>query len=73
MLGAQAPAVINSGCPLDLSAAAFPTGAVTRTLLGKCEVILARTSDEPAFEIECGRAYAAYVAAFLREAAREFA
>lgn len=69
--GAHATEVLNSGCLLDLSLAAFPTGAATRTLLGKCEVILARTGDEPTFEIECGRSFAAYVAAFLSEAARE--
>jgi sarcosine oxidase, subunit gamma len=62
--GPQAAEVINSGCPLDLSATAFPPGAATRTLLGKAEIILWRSEDR-IFEIECGRSLAAYVKAFL--------
>ena len=49
-----------------------PSAAATRTLLGKAEVILAKTDDAPSFEIECGRSFAAYVHDFLLEAAREF-
>ena len=62
--------MINAGCPLDLSPAAFPAGAATRTLLGKAEIILSRSDDAPAFEIECGRSFAAYVRDFLFVAAR---
>lgn len=69
--GARAAALINAGCPLDLSRAAFPTGAATRTLVGKCEVILARTDDQPTLEVECSRSFAAYLHEFLTEAARE--
>ena len=70
--GARAADVINSGCPLDLSLPAFPAGFATRTLLGKAEVILAKTNDLPTFEVECARSFAAYVQDFLLEAAREF-
>jgi sarcosine oxidase subunit gamma len=70
--GVRAPHVLNSGCPLDLSAPAFPAGHATRTLLGKCEVILAKTDETPTFELQCGRSFAAYVHDFLLEAAREF-
>jgi sarcosine oxidase subunit gamma len=70
--GPRAADVLNSGCPLDLSPLAFPAGHATRTLLGKCEVILCKTDDVPTFEIECGRSFAAYVHDFLLEAAREF-
>jgi sarcosine oxidase subunit gamma len=70
--GRRAADAINSGCPLDLSPAAFPAGHATRTLLGKAEVILARTDDHPTFEIECARSFAAYVGDFLLEAAREY-
>lgn len=70
--GAKAADVISSGCPLDLSPPACPAGFATRTLLGKAEVILAKTDDAPSFEIECGRSFAAYVHDFLLEAAREF-
>jgi sarcosine oxidase, subunit gamma len=69
--GPRAADVVNSGCPLDLSPAAFPAGSATRTLLGKAEVVLAKTDDVPAFEVACGRSFAAYVHDFLLEAARE--
>ena len=69
--GAAAASVLNSGCPLDLSPAAFPAGAATRTLIGKCEVILARADDGATFEVECGRSFAPYLRDFLCAAARE--
>jgi sarcosine oxidase, subunit gamma len=68
--GAEAASVLNSGCPLHLSPAAFPVGAATRTLLGKCEVILARADDPPTFEVECGRSFARYLRDFLLAAVR---
>jgi sarcosine oxidase subunit gamma len=70
--GARAADVLNSGCPLDLAPRACAAGFATRTLLGKAEVILAKTDDLPTFEVECARSFAAYVHDFLLEAAREF-
>jgi sarcosine oxidase, subunit gamma len=75
--GAAAAAVLNAGCPLDLHAAQFPPGMVTRTLLGKCEILLFRSdsganADAPSYRIECWRSFATYVSAFLAESAREF-
>ena len=70
--GMRAADVINSGCPLDLAPPAFQVGAATRTLLGKAEVILAKADELPTFEVECARSFAAYLHAFLLEAAREF-
>ena len=70
--GPRAVDVLNSGCPLDLSCSAFPAGCATRTLLGKAEVVVAKTDDLPTFEIECGRSFAAYIRDFLLEAARGF-
>lgn len=67
--GAGAEAALNAGCPLDLAPAAFPVGTATRTLLGKSEILLARTGDD-AFEVECWRSFADYVREFLVEAAR---
>jgi sarcosine oxidase subunit gamma len=69
--GTEAASVLNSGCPLDLAPAAFPAGAATRTLIGKCEAILARADDGATFEVECGRSFAPYLRDFLRAAARE--
>ena len=74
--GPAAAIVLNAGCPLDLHPDRFPPGMATRTLLGKCEILLYRVDHgpnaAPAYRIECARSYATYVSAFLTEAAREF-
>jgi sarcosine oxidase, subunit gamma len=67
--GSHVATLLASGCPLDLGARAFPVGMCTRTMLGKCEVVLWRTEPEE-FRIEVWRSFAAYVARFLAEAAR---
>jgi sarcosine oxidase, subunit gamma len=75
--GPAAAAVLNAGCPLDLHADKFPPGMATRTLLGKCEILLFRIDDgvlstAPSYRIECWRSFATYVTGFLNESAREF-
>jgi sarcosine oxidase subunit gamma len=67
-----AAATINAGCPQDLSLAAFPVGACSRTILGKVEIVLLRTAED-AFRVECWRSFADYAFAFLIEAARDAA
>jgi sarcosine oxidase subunit gamma len=68
--GAQALSLLSAGCPLDLDPELFPPGACTRTVFGKAEIVLwRRRSDE--FHLEVGRSFAAYVAGFLGEAARD--
>ena len=37
---------VNAGCPQDLSLAAFPVGACSRTILGKVEIVLLRTAED---------------------------
>ena len=69
--GLEAAAILNAGCPLDLSTAAFPAGSATRTLLGKAEIVLIRPGEAPAFRVECWRSFATYVHGFLVEAARD--
>ncbi len=69
--GPQAAAVLNHGCPLDLSRAAFPVNMCTRTILGKAQIVLWRTAED-AFRIEMGRSFGAYVWSFLEEARREY-
>jgi sarcosine oxidase, subunit gamma len=71
--GPRAADVLNSGCPLDLAEAAFPTGMATRTLLGKAEIVLMRLDDAPTYQVECWRSFSSYVHDYLSEAAREFA
>lgn len=70
--GAAAEAVVNAGCPQDLSVAAFPVGACSRTVLGKAEIVLYRTAED-AFRVECWRSFSDYVFTLLSEAARDAA
>ena len=44
--GKGAAAVVNGGCPQDLSLKAFPVGAASRTVLGKIEIVLWRTGED---------------------------
>ena len=67
--GAKAVDVLNSGCPQDLSSAAFPVGACSRTILGKSEIVLYRTGEH-AFRVECWRSFSDYVWSFLMDAAK---
>lgn len=70
--GPGAENTISAGCPQDLSLAAFPVGACSRTILGKSEIVLLRTGEE-AFRVECWRSFSDYIFAFLTEAARDAA
>ena len=70
--GPQAAALVNHGCPLDLSHASFPVGMCTRTLFEKAEIILWRT-EEHTYHVEIERSFAAYVWTMLIEVRREFA
>lgn len=67
--GPKAANVINSGCPQDLSLAAFPVGACARTLLAKSEVILYRQGANK-FRVECWRSFSNYVWLYLVDAAK---
>ncbi|MCQ8780762.1 sarcosine oxidase subunit gamma [Mangrovibrevibacter kandeliae] len=69
--GRNAAHVLNAGCPLDLAEAAFPVGMATRTVLGKAEIVLARTGVD-AWRVECWRSFATYVHGFLGEGALDF-
>lgn len=66
--GRQAAAVLNAGCPLDLSETAFPPGSATCTLLGKAEIVLIRATAAPLYRVECWRSFSTYVHGFLNEA-----
>ncbi len=68
--GEAAQSVLNAGCPQDLSLAAFPVGACSRTLLGKAEIVLLRETKTD-FRVECWRSFSDYVFTLLSEAARD--
>jgi sarcosine oxidase subunit gamma len=68
---ANAAAMLNALCPLDLSLSAFPIGMATRTVFGKADIVLWRTGAE-AFHVEIWRSFAPYVTALLGEIGREY-
>lgn len=70
--GADIEHCLATGCPLDLSATAFPVGACTRTLFHKAEVVLWRTGPD-SFHLEVWRSFAGYVEALLTQAERDVA
>jgi len=70
--GPLATAIINSGCPLDLSLAAFGVGRGTRTIYGKTEIVLLREAEDR-FRIECWRSFSDYLWKFLVDAAKSAA
>jgi sarcosine oxidase, subunit gamma len=69
--GPRAPDILNSGCPLDLDAVAFPVAMCTRTIFAKAEIVLWRTAPD-VFRLEVWRSFTDYVARLLDEAAREY-
>jgi sarcosine oxidase subunit gamma len=64
--GPMIAAILNSGCPLDLGDAAFPTGMVTRTVFGKAEVVLWRRAE--GWRLEVWRSFGDYVGRYLAQA-----
>ncbi|MCG6857787.1 MAG: sarcosine oxidase subunit gamma [Salaquimonas sp.] len=67
--GPKAADTLNSGCPQDLSLAAFPVGAASRTLLAKSEIVLLREAEN-SFRVECWRSFSDYVWKYLVDAAK---
>jgi sarcosine oxidase subunit gamma len=70
--GARAAALINHGCALDLSHAAFPLGMCTRTLFEEAEIVLWRT-EEHTYHVEIERSFAPYVWRMLIETREDLA
>lgn len=68
--GKGARATLESGCPQNLKDVVFPVGAVSRTVLGKIEVVIHR-SGETDFRVECWRSFSDYAFGLLAEAARD--
>lgn len=67
--GARAADIINAGCPQDLSLAAFPVGACSRTIFGKIEAVLFRTKKDE-FRLEVWRSFSTYAFELLNTAAK---
>ena len=71
--GRDARIVLAKGCPLDLHAQAFAPPRTAQTLLVKATVILQCVDASPAYRIFVRSSFAAYLAAWLVDAAAECA
>ena len=63
--GKEVEDLLQSACPLDLCAEAFSVGNCTRTIFGRCEIVLWRMEAQR-FRLECGRSYLPYVTGLLQ-------
>lgn len=68
--GDRAAALVQCGCALDLSVAAFPPGKVTRTVYEGVEIVLWRRGDDR-FHVEVWRSFAPYLWQALAQAAAD--
>ena len=69
--GDGAADLLNAGCALDLSDAAFPPNSCTRTLFGKADILLWRPTEASAFRVEYARSFADYVRRLMAAAAED--
>jgi sarcosine oxidase subunit gamma len=69
--GPRARAVLENGCPLDLHPRAFHPGHCAQTVLARTQVVLWQTGAQPTYRLLVRGSYAAYLAAWLVDAARE--
>lgn len=58
--GAEAERLVQTGCPLDLSLAAYPVGRATRTIFETVEIGLWRTGEQ-GFRVEVWRSFAPWL------------
>jgi len=70
LMGETAAATLAGGCPLDLHQRTAPVGLATRTLIGKTEITLIRTSAD-GFDLLTNRSFADYLWHLLLELGRD--
>ncbi len=70
--GPSALDVLARGCALDLHPSVFPPGACAQTMLARAQALLIAVDDTPTFDIIVRRSFAPYVAAWLKDSARDF-
>lgn len=68
--GPAAGDVLAKGCPLDLHPSVFTAGRSAQSVVAHARVLLAGTPD--GFDIRVRNSFAAYLAAWLTDAMREF-
>ena len=70
--GDQAEDLLRKGCTMDLYYDNFPAGSCAQTGLAKAAILIARSTEEPTFELLIRRSFAEYVAQWLASAGQEF-
>ena len=70
--GRRAAEVLAKGLTLDLHPRDFGPGRVTQTILARAAVILEQTGEAPAYRLYVRNSFAAYLAAWLLDAAAEY-
>lgn len=71
--GAQAREVLRKGVTLDLHPRVFGPGRCAQTLMARTPVLIEQTGEAPDYRLFVRASYARHLAAWLIEAAREFA
>ncbi len=56
--GPDAPAILASGCPLDLHARAFRAGACAQSVFGHVNALFYKADDAPTFVVMVARSFA---------------
>ena len=68
--GADSIALLSKACPLDLHPAKFTVGDCAQTRFGHASILLHKTGDTPAFDIQARWSYIEYVWNYLVSAMR---
>jgi len=69
LAGPRARELLEAGCPIDLHPRAFGPGRCAQTVLARANVIVWQTTAEPRYRLLIRPSFAAYVAAWLLDAA----
>jgi sarcosine oxidase subunit gamma len=72
LAGPYARCVLAKGCGLDLHPRSFASARCAQTLLARAQVILHQVANTPAYRLHVRASFAAYLAEWLLDAAREF-
>ena len=70
--GPHAAAILASGCPLDLHARAFRTGACAQSVFGHVNALFTRLDDAPTFVVMVARSFARDVRQALGAVAAQY-
>jgi len=70
--GANARALLEKGCPIDLHPREFAIGDCAQTHLAKAAVLISAVNDAPGYELIVRRSFADYLGLWLLDAIVEF-